>query len=85
MKYEPIMITTLVAALMSMLISFGVNISDEQSSAILKFLDAILPLVPFAIAAVVARRKSWSENSVEIAAGTSIENAEKILESKKGM
>lgn len=84
LRFEPVLISTLIAALISLLISFGVQISDEQSSAILKFLDSLLALAPFGVAALVARQNVWSKKSVETVANMPIKDAEKILESKKG-
>lgn len=57
MKNEPVItvasITALVAALIALLIAFGVNLSDQQQAAIMGVVAVVGPLV----AAFIARRK----------------------------
>ena len=65
MRFEPVLITTFVAALVSLLISFGAPISADQSDAIMKFVAAALPLLPFVVGAIIARATVWCPNSVE--------------------
>lgn len=83
LKYEPVVITTAIAAIISLLIAFGVNITEQQNTAIMRFVEAILPIIPFAIGAIVAWANAWSKDSVEKVTGTNIKNAENILKSKK--
>lgn len=44
-KAEPVLVTTLVASLLSLLVAFGVPLSDEQSAAIIAAIVAISALV----------------------------------------
>lgn len=57
MKSEPVLavgtITALVAAAISLLTAFGVDVTDDQREAILAFVAIVGPVV----AALVARRK----------------------------
>lgn len=84
MKNEPILITSFFSALLGVLISFGINITEQQSNAMLEFIKVsapvILPLIP-----IVARWFTYSINSVKKITGNKNEDSLKILESKKGM
>ena len=58
MKNEPVItavsIGAIISALLSLLVSFGLNVSDDQIQAILQFASLVVPLV---LAAVYARAR----------------------------
>ena len=74
MQYEPVVIMALVGAVVGLLVAFNVPITDEQSSAIMKFAEALLPFLPGVLAAFVARSFAYAPNTVrEIVAGKDAE------------
>lgn len=44
LQNEPVLITTLVGALLNLAIVFGVSIQDDQKTAIIVVLDAVLAI-----------------------------------------
>lgn len=85
MKKEPALIVSGVAALIGLLVSFGVNISEAQTNAILTFIGVIAPVVLPLLSGFVTRRFTWSADSVEKVTNQPLETNLQILESKKGM
>jgi uncharacterized membrane protein len=84
LKTEPALVISIVAAVLSLLIAFGVRISDEQNTAIINFVTVIAPALITVVSGIIIRANVWSKNSVEKVAGIDIQDAEKILESRKG-
>lgn len=64
MQFEPVVIMALVGAAIGLLVAFNVPISSDQSSAILKFVEALLPFLPGVLAAFVARSFAFAPNTV---------------------
>lgn len=56
-------ITAAVASLITLLVVFGVNISDEQRNAILVFMGTLAPIVIFVIEMI--RRQVYSPRTVK--------------------
>ena len=74
MQYEPVMVMALVGAAIGLLVAFNVPITDEQSGAILKFVEAALPFLPAVVTAFIARSFAFAPNTVrEIVAGKDAE------------
>jgi hypothetical protein len=68
MQTEPARIIGAVSAFLTLLVAFGVSISDTQNSAILGFLESVLPfLAPVAtlVTAEVTRRFVFAPASVQ--------------------
>lgn len=64
MQHEPVVIMALVGAVVGLLVAFNVPISDEQSSAIMRFAEAVLPFLPGVIGALVARSFAFAPATV---------------------
>lgn len=56
-------VTAAVTALITLLVTFGVNISDEQRNAILIFMGTLAPIVIFVVEMI--RRRVYSPRTVQ--------------------
>jgi len=75
MDAEPVMVMAFVGALLGLLVAFNVPISSDQTDAIMRFVEAALPLVPPILAAVVARNRVYSPATMrKIVAETEVAN-----------
>ena len=60
MEVEPVMVMAFVGSLLGLLVAFNVPITGDQTSAILRFVEAAIPFIPVLIGAVVARNRVYS-------------------------
>ena len=60
MDTEPVMVMALVGAFLGLLVAFNVPVTADQTSAILKFVEAALPFLPVVLGAMVARNRVYS-------------------------
>ena len=72
MKFEPILITQLVASALTLMVAFGLPVTDEQRQAILQFTGVVVAI--FLGSGLVARSVAWSPASVEQEADLSWES-----------
>ena len=84
LKSEPAIIVSSVCVVLSLLVSFGLKLTDAQNTAIITLVTLLAPFLITMIGGLIIRENVFSKRSVEKVTGTSIKNAESILESKKG-
>lgn len=63
MKFEPVLITQLCAAIIALAIAFGAPITEEQRQAVLQVVSIVVAI--FLGGAVVARSKAYAPNTVD--------------------
>lgn len=62
-QVEAVMVSQLIAALLLLLVAFGVPMTEEQRKAVMQVVTAILPIL--VATGVLARSQVWSRSSVE--------------------
>ena len=82
MQVEPVLVTQLVAAVLSLVVAFGVPVTDEQRQAILQVVGIVVSI--FLGGAVVARSRAWAPASVERAKAQAYEQGLQVGEFRKG-
>lgn len=63
MRVEAVMVSQVIAAIMAVLVAFGVPMTDEQRQAVLQVVAALLPIL--VATGLLARSQVWSRSSVE--------------------
>lgn len=63
MRFEPVMITQLVAAALALAAAFGLPVTEDQRTAILQFAGVVVAIMIGS--GIFARNFVWSANSVE--------------------
>ena len=63
MRLEPVLITQLVAAILSLAVAFGAPITDDQRQAVLQVVGIVVAI--FLGGAVVARSKAYAPATVD--------------------
>lgn len=60
---EAVMVSQLIAAILMLLVAFGVPMTEQQRQAVMQVIGAVLPIL--VAAGVLARSQVWSRSSVE--------------------
>jgi len=63
MRFEPVLITQLVAAALALVAAFGVPVDDQQRQAIIQFTGVVVAIMIGS--GLFARNFVWSANSVD--------------------
>lgn len=63
MKFEPVLINQLIASGLSLVVAFGLPVSDDQRQAILQFAGVVIAI--FLGGGLISRAMVWSPASVE--------------------
>jgi hypothetical protein len=63
MQVEAVMVSQLIAAILTLLVAFGAPMTEEQRKAVLQVVGAVLPILM--ASGVLARSQVWSRSSVE--------------------
>lgn len=64
LKFEPVLVSQLIASGLALMVAFGLPVSDEQRQAILQFAGVAIAI--FLGGGLVSRSIAWSPASVEI-------------------
>lgn len=63
MQIEAVMVSQVIAAIMTVLVAFGLNLTEEQRKAVMQLVTALLPIL--VATGLLARSQVWSRKSVE--------------------
>lgn len=82
MNLEPVLVTQLVAAILSLAVAFGAPITDDQRQAVLQVVGIVVAI--FLGGAVVARSHAYAPATVQQVAAEAYEQGLQVGEFKKG-
>lgn len=63
MQIEPVMVSQVIAAILTLLVAFGVPMTPEQRQAVLQVVAAVLPIL--VATGLLARSKAYAPATVE--------------------
>ena len=82
MSLEPVLVTQLVAAVLALLVAFGIPVTDEQRQAILQVVGIVVSI--FLGGAVVARSRAYAPATVDRLTADAYEQGVQVGEFKAG-
>lgn len=82
MNLEPVLVTQLIAAILSLAVAFGAPITDEQRQAVLQVVGIVVAI--FLGGAVVARAHAYAPDTVRKVEALAYQRGIQVGEFKKG-